>query len=228
MGRRVLVVEDEPELQLILSDNLEFEGYEVMAVDTGERALELSRRFRPDLVLLDVMLPNMNGYDTCRTIRAAGLQMPIIMLTVRNAELERIAGLDCGADDYMGKPFSIGELMARVRVQLRRSSRAQPVPGMSEFTFGKFRVDFEHRIVYRASERIPMSDREFELLQYFIVHKGQLVTREQLLTDVWGYERGSASRTVDNFVAKLRKRFVGAQDRPYIVTMHGTGYRFVA
>lgn len=228
MGRRVLVVEDEPELQVILSDNLEFEGYEVLTVDTGERALEVSRRLAPDLVLLDIMLPNMNGYDTCRSMRASGLQVPIIMLTVRNAELERIAGLDCGADDYVGKPFSIGELMARLRVQLRRSLRAQPLPGISEFIFGEFRVDFEHRTVYHASERLPISEREFELLQYFIVHKGQLITREQLLIDVWGYERGSTSRTVDNFVAKLRKRFVGAADRPYIVTMHGTGYRFVA
>lgn len=228
MAHRVLVVEDEPELRVILRDNLEFDGYQVLLADTGEQALDLMLHDKPDLLLLDIMLPRLSGYDVCRRIRAAGMDTPIIMLTARNAELDRVSGLDFGADDYIGKPFNLSELMARVRVQLRRAERARRLESVSRFQFADVTVDLEHRQVERRSRRIEMSDREFELLRYFIGHCGEVVTREQLLSDIWGYQSRALTRTVDNFVSKLRKHIERNPQAPrHILTLHGSGYRFV-
>jgi len=228
MAPRVLVVEDELALQVILRDNLEFENYEVLLADTGERGLELASQGKADLILLDIMLPSMSGYDVCRKVRAAGFDIPIVMLTARNTALDRIAGLDLGADDYIGKPFNVGELMARVRAQLRRYESAHRQHKAAPVNFGEITVDLEHRKVSRGTQRLALSDREFELLRYFILHHGEVVTREQLLNDVWGYESGALSRTVDNFIAKLRKHVEPNPHQPrHILTLHGAGYRFV-
>jgi DNA-binding response OmpR family regulator len=224
--RTVLVVEDEPQMQVILCDNLEFEGFEVLVVSTGEEGLEAVTQQHPDVVLLDVMLPKMSGYELCRRIRASGSNVPIIMLTARNAEIDRITGLEFGADDYVGKPFSIRELLARVRAHMRRqeSSRVS-APALS---IGDVEVHLTLREVRRGGDLIDLSSREFDLLAYLIAHRGQLVTREQLLHEVWGYHSSPLTRTVDNFVAKLRRKIEQDAHEPrHILTVHGSGYRFM-
>ncbi len=227
MAQRILLVEDEPDMKVILRDNLEYEGYEVLDADTGEAGVELALRERPDLILLDVMLPKMSGYEVCRRLRAAGLTTSIVMLTARNAEIDRITGLEFGADDYIGKPFSVPELLARVRVQLRRLTAANREP--AEFCFGEIVVNLAQRQAQRAGQAIDLSSREFDLLRYFIAHREELVTRQQLLSDVWGYNNLPLTRTVDNFVAKLRRKIEPNPQHPlYIVTVHGAGYRFSA
>ena len=225
MAFRVLVVDDEPALQMVLRDNLELEGYTVLAAGTGEQAVELVGRERPDLIVLDLSLPAMSGYDVCRRVRSAGLQTRIIMLTARNTELDRIAGLDHGADDYMGKPFSVGELMARVRAQLRHSPQSELV---TELQLSTVTVDLKHREVRRGAQHLNLTSREFDLLEYFIHHQGEVISREQLLKDVWGYDASAVTRTVDNFVAKLRRRIEADSLRPrHLLTAHGAGYRFL-
>ena len=225
MPYQILVIEDEPEMQLMLRDNLECEGYEVLSAETGELGMQLGLSRRPDLIILDVILPRMSGFVVCQRLRAAGYAPPIIMLTARNAEIDRVTGLDFGADDYIGKPFSMSELSARVRAHLRRLERLESDP--IKLAFGRFVVDTEHREVFRNGEPIELSSREFDLLLYLIRHVGQTVTRDQLLRDVWGYPELPLTRTVDAFVARLRSKL---EDKPHmprhISTVHGVGYRF--
>ena len=212
----------------ILRDNLEMEGYQVESADSGERGIELALSSRPDLIVLDVMLPRLNGYDVCQRLRASGLHTPIVMVTARDAPADRMAGLDLGADDYVLKPFDVGELLARIRAHLRRSSRSHVETRPSVFTFDDVTVDFEREEVRRGSLQIPLSRREFELLCYFVEHRGTTVSREQLLTDVWGYHEESTTRTVDNFVAKLRSHIERDPRAPrHLLTVYGTGYRFI-
>jgi DNA-binding response OmpR family regulator len=226
MSVRVLTVEDEPEMQVILRDNLEYEGYEVVSATTGEAGLQLAAAKQPDLVLLDVMLPRMSGFEVCRRLRAERFTMPIIMLTARNAELDRVAGLEIGADDYLGKPFGVRELVARVRVQLRRAH--QPDPGPAEVRLGDVVVDLRLRRARSGRRPLDLSSREFELLEYLIDHADKVVTREELLSAVWGYGEAPLTRTVDNFVAKLRKKVErDPRDPRHILTVHGSGYRFI-
>jgi DNA-binding response OmpR family regulator len=226
MECRVLTIEDEPEMQVILRDNLEYEGFEVLSAATGEAGLQLAMAKQPDLILLDLLLPRMSGYEVCRRLRTGNFTMPIIMLTARNAELDRIAGLEMGADDYLGKPFGVGELIARVRVQLRRPR--QPGPGAAELRFGDVVVDLRQRRARNGREPLDLSSREFELLEYLIDHADKVVTREELLSAVWGHGVAPLTRTVDNFVAKLRKKVErDPRDPRHILTVHGSGYRFV-
>jgi DNA-binding response OmpR family regulator len=221
MALRVLTIEDEPEMQVILRDNLEYEGFEVLSAATGEEGLQLAMAKQPDLILLDLLLPRMSGYEVCRRLRTEHFTMPIIMLTARNAELDRVAGLEMGADDYLGKPFGVGELIARVRVQLRRPR--QTGRGAAELRFGDVVVDLRQR-----REPLELSSREFELLEYLIDHADKVVTREELLSAVWGHGVAPLTRTVDNFVAKLRKKVErDPRDPRHILTVHGSGYRFV-
>jgi len=227
MGHRVLIVEDEPELLTVLRDNLGFEGYDVVAADTGEQALVEARRARPDLVLLDVMLPRMSGLEVCERLRRDGGTFPIIMLTARNTEVDRVAGLELGASDYVGKPFSLRELVARVRAHLRRFDVPALAPRLVQF--GDLTVDLEARLIRRGTTRLTLSPHEFDLLRYFVLHAGQVVTRQQLLSDVWRYNDAVNSRTADNFVAKLRRKVEPNPDEPrYIITVHGSGYLFVS
>ena len=226
MEFRVLTIEDEPEMQVILRDNLEYEGFEVLSAATGEAGLQLAMAKQPDLILLDLLLPRMSGYEVCRHLRTGHFTMPIIMLTARNAELDRVAGLEMGADDYLGKPFGVGELIARVRVQLRRPR--QPGPGAAELRFGDVVVDLRQRRARNGREPLDLSSREFELLEYLIDHADKVVTREELLSAVWGHGVAPLTRTVDNFVAKLRKKVErDPRDPRHILTVHGSGYRFV-
>ena len=183
MALRVLTVEDEPEMQVILRDNLEYEGFEVLSAATGEEGLQLAMATQPDLILLDLLLPRMSGYEVCRRLRTEHFTMPIIMLTARNAELDRVAGLEMGADDYLGKPFGVGELIARVRVHLRRPR--QTGRGAAELRFGDVVVDLRQRRARNGREPLELSSREFELLEYLIDHADKVVTREELLSAVW-------------------------------------------
>lgn len=224
--RHVLVVEDEPQMRSMLADNLEFEGYRVTAVASGEEALRevASRRFA--LLLVDVMLPGISGFDVCRDLRARGYHVPIVVLTARTEERDRVQGLDLGADDYVGKPFSVHELLARVRAIVRRDGWHAPPDG--EFAIGDVVVRPRQRLVLRRGRRVPLSTREFELLRYLFAHRNEVVSREQLLRDVWGYSQLSVTRTVDNYVAKLRTHIEPRPHDPrYIVTVHGSGYQLL-
>jgi DNA-binding response OmpR family regulator len=222
----LLVVEDEPRMRMLLSDNLEFEGYQVTTVPSAEQAADWLEKQAFALVILDVMLPGANGFELCERLRGRGIRVPIVMLTARAEESDRVRGLDLGADDYITKPFSIGELLARVRARLRRVALS-PEAG-SQVIFGDVTVHMQRRLVTRRNRRVKLSAREFELLRYLIVHGGEIVTREQLLRDVWGYSDHTVTRTVDNYIAKLRFHLERRPHEPrYIVTLHGSGYQLL-
>jgi DNA-binding response OmpR family regulator len=226
-ARHVLVIEDEPQMRSMLTDNLEFEGYKVTAVATGEEALQAVATRHYALLLVDVMLPGMSGFDVCQQLRARGKHVPIVVLTARTAEQDRIRGLDLGADDYVSKPFSVRELLARVRALVRRDDWHSPVN--DEFTLGDVVVKPRQRLVLRKGRRVPLSAREFELLRYLFAHRNEVVSREQLLRDVWGYSHLSVTRTVDNYVAKLRTHIEPRPHEPrYLITVHGSGYQLLA
>lgn len=225
-ARHVLVVEDEPQLRGMLTDNLEFEGYRVTAVASGEDALSQFERQAFSLVLLDIMLPGMDGFDVCQRLRGGGTRVPIIVLTARTHERDRVHGLDLGADDYVSKPFSVRELLARVRAQVRRDDWHAETG--EEFSFGDVNIRWRQRLVMRKGRRIVLSAREFELLRYLVAHRNEVVSREQLLRDVWGYHQLSVTRTVDNYIAKLRTQLEPKPHDPrYIVTVHGSGYQLL-
>jgi two-component system alkaline phosphatase synthesis response regulator PhoP len=225
-GGRILVVEDEPEMEFLLRENLEYEGFDVTVAGTGEEALAAVAEDPFALVVLDVMLPGLSGFAVCRELRSRGVQTPIIMLTARAAESDRVMGLDLGADDYVAKPFGVRELLARVRAQLRRgAARSHAADAVM---LGDVCVDLRQQLVTRRGRPVDMSTREFELLRYFLSHRGEVVSREQLLRDVWGYNQVVVTRTVDTFVAKLRCHIEPVPHEPrYLVTVHGTGYRLV-
>jgi DNA-binding response OmpR family regulator len=224
--KRILVIEDEPQMLLGLRDNLELEGYEVATAGDGDEGLTKAASFNPDLVILDVMLPKKNGFDVCRELRARANATPIVMLTARSAETDKVLGLELGADDYVTKPFSITELLARVRAVLRRAGG--PKPATDAVRIGDIDIDFRLHQARRGRSRIEFTAREFDLLRYFVQHIGQVVTREQILNEVWGYEEFPTTRTIDNFVAKLRQKIERAPHAPeHILTIHGSGYKFV-
>jgi DNA-binding response OmpR family regulator len=224
---RVLVVEDEPEMRDLLADNLEVEGYRVVAVGSAEEALQRIDRHAFALILLDVMLPQASGFELCRTVRSRDARIPIIMLTARSDEADRVLGLDLGADDYVSKPFSVRELLARVRAQLRREG-INDEPDDSEFIVGEVRINLRTGSVTRRNRHLELSAHEFELLRYLIAHRGEVVSREQLLRDVWGYSQLSVTRTVDNYIFRLRTHIEPRPHDPrFIVTVHGSGYRLV-
>ena len=223
---KVLVIEDEPDMRTILRDNLEGEGFAVVVAATGEDGLNKALHDSFSVILLDIMLPGMSGYDVCRNLRSRSIRTPVIMITARNTDMDRVAGLDLGADDYIGKPFGIGEVLARIRVQIRRARNQTSELG-KECRFGNVVVDLHQQVVKRSGKRIKMTSREFQLLAYFVLHQGELITRDQLLIDVWGYSHPPLSRAVDNFVFKLRTKLEIDSDQPrHFLTYYGTGYRF--
>jgi DNA-binding response OmpR family regulator len=225
--KRILVIEDEPQMLLGLRDNLELEGYEVATASDGDEGLQKAASFLPDLVILDVMLPRKNGFDVCRELRARSIATPVVMLTARNQETDKVLGLELGADDYVTKPFSITELLARVRAVLRRSG-SRPGTAADTHRIGDLEIDFRLHQARRGKQRVEFTAREFELLRYFVTHIGQVVTREQILNEVWGYEEFPTTRTIDNFVAKLRQKIEKSPHAPeHILTIHGSGYKFV-
>jgi DNA-binding response OmpR family regulator len=223
---KILIVEDEPDMVLGLKDNFEFEGYEVLTAADGATGLERARTQKPDLVVLDIMLPKLSGLEVCKTLRGEGFEGPIIMLTARGQEIDKVVGLELGADDYVTKPFSIRELLARVRAILRRTAGGKK--RIQRYRFADVELDFEHYRGTRGDRPLEMSPREFELLRYLIERKGESVSREQLLEDVWGYENYPSTRTVDTHIAKLRAKIGDSGSEPrHILTIHGVGYKFV-
>lgn len=225
-ARHILVVEDEPQMRSMLADNLAFEGYRVTPVASGEEALEALAERHYSLLLLDVMLPGISGFELCRQLRARSVRMPIVVLTARTHEQERIRGLDLGADDYVGKPFSLRELLARVQALVRRDD--WHAAGTGEFAVGDVVVRPQQRLVLRNGRRLALSAREFELLRYLFAHRNEVLSREQLLRDVWGYSDLAVTRTVDNYVAKLRTHIEARPHEPrYLITVHGSGYQLL-
>ncbi len=224
--RRILVTEDDPGLELTLTDRLTREGYGVDIARTGEEALEKAHAHTFDLVLLDVMLPKMSGFDVCVALRQSGADIPILMLTARGQLSDKLAGLKLGADDYLVKPFEMAELLARIEARLRRRSTR---PSAHVFQFGDVRVDTRSSTVERDGAAIELSAKEYRLLCYFLERNGAAVSREELLERVWGYDPATSSRTIDVHVAALRRKLERSPHRPaHFLTVHGLGYRFVA
>ena len=223
---RVLVVEDEAAILQGLRDNLEFEGYEVFTAADGIAGLEQIRKHDPHLIVLDLMLPRLSGYELCRKLRADGVNTPILMLTARGEEADRVLGLDLGADDYVTKPFSVRELMARVRALLRRTATGSGLP--DELEFADVRVNFARYEATRAGRKVELTRKEFGLLRLLAAKEGAVVTRDELLEKVWGYEAMPTTRTVDNHLAALRAKLENDAAEPqYLITVHGVGYKLV-
>lgn len=224
---KILIIEDEPEMLSGLKDNFAYEGYEVFVARDGEEGLRRALEISPNVILLDVMLPKVSGLDVCRRLRRKGLEAPIIMLTARGQEIDKIIGLEIGADDYVTKPFSIQELLARVRALIRRASAR--VTTCETCHFADVEVDFK---CYQAKKRgiaIELSIREFEILKYMAMHEGEVVTRDELLDKIWGYSNYPVTRTVDNHIAKLRQKLENDAAKPqHILTIHRAGYKFIA
>jgi two-component system alkaline phosphatase synthesis response regulator PhoP len=226
--RRILLIEDEPGLLLTLSDRLSREGYRVETVADGAVGLERAAGEPFDLILLDVMLPTLNGFDVCRELRRRSVETPIIMLTARGQVVDRVVGLKLGADDYLTKPFDAIELLARIEARLRRAP-AEAVPASRDsYQFGSVHVDFRRAEVTRDGQPVELSAREFQLLKYFIEHRGAALRRDELLNEVWGYHSMPSTRTVDVHVAWLRQKIEpNARHPQFILTIHGMGYKFV-
>jgi len=222
---RILIVDDEPEMIRGLEDNLHFEGYQTITASDGERGLALALSEAPDLIVLDLMMPGLSGWDVCRTLRQKGLDIPVIMLTARGEEVDQVRGLEMGADDYVTKPFSLRELLARIRAVLRRPGPRQK---LETFAFGDVRLHLRTRQVFKAGREVRLTRKEFELLRYLVEHRDEVLTRDRLLNEVWGYDQFPTTRTVDTHVLRLRQKFERDPEHPaYIVTVHGQGYRFV-
>jgi DNA-binding response OmpR family regulator len=223
---RILIVEDEPNMVAGLRDNFEFEGYEVITAPDGVAGLERALSESPDLVILDVMMPRMSGLDVCKQLKSKRPSTPIIMLTARGQEVDKVVGLELGADDYVTKPFSIRELLARVKAVLRRSGNT-PKQG-EKFAFGEVEVNVRSCQVSRKGKALDFSSKEFELLKYFLVHPGETLSRDRLLEEVWGYDHFPTTRTVDAHIVRLRQKVEPKPEEPrFILTVHGTGYKFV-
>jgi len=225
----ILLVEDEPGLQLTLSDRLRREGYTVETAGDGAAGLEQAASGRFDLVLLDVMLPKKNGFDVLRDLRQRGVETPVVMLTARGQVVDTVVGLKLGADDYLAKPFEMMELLARIEARLRRRAAPAPTSTPNEgYQFGDVRIDYRSAEVFRGTEAIDLSAREYQLLRYLIEHRGEIISRDQLLNEVWGYNAMPSTRTVDVHVAWLRQKIEPNPRHPqFLLTVHGLGYRFV-
>ena len=224
--QRILIIEDEQDMILGLRKNLEWEGFEVFAADDGEAGLTSALNESHDLILLDVMLPRLSGLDVCRRLRSRGVNTPVIMLTARGQEIDKVLGLEIGADDYVTKPFSIRELLARVRAILRRASRQNTESDI--YRFGDLELNFSRHQAHKRGQLLELSPREFGILKYFVQHRGETVTRDQLLDEVWGYDNFPLTRTVDNHIARLRQKIEETPTEPqYIITIHRVGYKFL-
>jgi DNA-binding response OmpR family regulator len=225
MSCKILIVEDEPNMRLGLKDNLEFEGYAVELADNGTQGLGLILSKSYDLILLDVMLPGMSGLDVCKKTREKGLATPILILTAKSEEMDKVLGLELGADDYVTKPFSLRELLARIKAILRRGELKNST---KVTTIGKLSVNFETYTSSNATGPVRMSHKEYDILHYLFQQRNEIVTRYDLLQHVWGYEESPTTRTVDNFIVKLRQKIEEDPNDPrIIITVHGTGYKLI-
>ncbi len=226
IARKILIIDDEPHLVMGLRDALEFEGFRVVTAGRGKEGIACARAEKPDAIILDLMLPDQNGYSVCEEIRRISPTVPILMLTARSQESDKIRGLDSGADDYVTKPFSVNELIARMRAIFRRAERHPSAT--EEVVVGLAKIHFATQTLDRGGEVTQLSFYEVELLRLLVERKGQPVSREEILTKVWGLEPASTNRTVDNFIVKLRKKVEPSPDKPvHILTVYGFGYKLV-
>jgi two-component system alkaline phosphatase synthesis response regulator PhoP len=228
MPESILIVEDEPALRDTLSYNLKKDGFTVEAVGDGRAALESARRLKPDLIVLDLMLPGMDGLEVCRTLRREGKRTPIIILTAKGGEDDRVRGLQVGADDYVPKPFSVRELLARVTAQLRRSEWGAPASGPTRLESGEVTIDLQRLECRRPAGAEALTPKEVEILRYLALHRDRVVSRGEFLTAVWGYPAGAAieTRTVENTIVKLRHKVEPDPKHPALVlTVHGAGWK---
>lgn len=222
---KILIVEDEPAMRMGLTDNLEFEGFQIDSASDGETGLNKILSTAYDLVLLDVMLPKMSGLDVCRKARESGSKTPIILLTAKGEEIDKVLGLELGADDYITKPFSLRELIARIKAILRRSGQ---IPPGESVKIGRLEVHFKTFNAFENGSEIQMSHKEFEVLEYLYLHRNQTVSRDSLLKEVWKQE-ATTTRTIDNFILRLRQKIESDPDHPKIIlTVHGIGYKLIS
>jgi DNA-binding response OmpR family regulator len=223
--KKILVVEDDLSILMGLNDNLTAEGYEVMTASNGLDGLKIASEHPIDLLLLDIMLPGINGFEICKKIKTEKPLLPVLMLTARSSEMDKIAGLDYGADDYITKPFSISELLARVRAILRRVYPENNT--LETYAFGKVRIDFKKMETFIDGNEVRFTRKEYSILEYFIQHEGEVVHRHDLLNNVWGYNKIPTTRTIDNFILDIRKKIEEIPSNPkHIVSISGVGYRF--
>jgi DNA-binding response OmpR family regulator len=223
--KKILVIEDDAALASGLKDSLKQEHYDVDTCYDGEEGLKKARKKNIDLIVLDLMLPSMNGEDICRNLRKEGVNTPIIMLTSKKEEASKVLGLELGADDYVTKPFSLLELHARIKAILRRQTQKGETG--NEFTFGNVKVNFRKHEVVKKSKQLRLTEREFKLLKYMIEHKGEVITRDMLLDEVWGYESYPTTRTVDNYILAIRHKIEDNPSNPkFLLTIHTSGYKF--
>ena len=224
---KILVVEDDPAHLLALEDNLKFAGYEVSTARSGREALQLLRQEEFGLIVLDIMLPYVSGFEVCKRLRKSGDETPIIMLTAKTQEQDRVQGLDLGADDYITKPFSINELLARVRAVLRRFGHQARM--LERFSFGDMEFDFKKYEARKGGIELDISSREFQILKILITHEGEVVSRYTLIGEIWGYDDFPTQRTIDTHVARLRQKLEDDPAQPkHILTVYGAGYKFQA
>lgn len=227
MSYKILITDDEPNMRVGLRDNLEFEGYVVDLAENGTQGLELILRNTYDLILLDVMMPGMSGLDVCKKAREKGINTPIVLLTAKSEEMDKVLGLELGADDYITKPFSLRELLARIKAILRRGG-LKTTSSSSVVTIGRLTINFENYTSTSESGSIRMSHKEYDILNFLLQKKNEIVSRYDLLEKVWGYEESPTTRTVDNFIVKLRQKIeVDPNDPRIILTVHGTGYKLI-
>ena len=226
--KRILIIEDDAAILRGLKDNLEYESYEVLTAVDGEEGYYLIKQKKPDLIILDLMLPKMNGYELCRKVRHEGVTTPILMLTARGEEMDRVHGLDLGADDYVTKPFSVPELLARIRAIIRRIQKAKTGDLPNDLQFGEVSVDFKCFEARKGDEVLDMSRKEFGVLRLLAARAGEVITRDELLDEVWGYDQYPTTRTVDNHIALLRTKLEENPSKPrHLLTVHGVGYKLV-
>jgi two-component system alkaline phosphatase synthesis response regulator PhoP len=227
MKEKILIIEDEEDLVKGLKMNLVDEGYEVHFALNGREGLEIALKGKHDLILLDIMLPGINGLEICKELRKNKVEIPILMLTAKGEEIDKVIGLEIGADDYISKPFSIRELLARIKAHLRREHRSSNgVPSVIQL--GSVKIDFGHYKIFRYNEEINLTSLEVDVLRYLISRDGKVVSRDDLLDKIWGYEKYPTTRTIDNHILKLRKKIESDPNHPrHILTVYGGGYRFV-
>ena len=226
-GKKILIIEDEEDLAKGLKLNLEDEGYKVDWASEGSEGLHKAFKNTPDLIILDIMIPKKNGLEVCQELRQNKINIPIIMLTAKGEEIDKVLGLELGADDYMTKPFSIRELLARIKVQLRSDKTEERIATKS-YRIGDVEVDFAHFKVRRNDKDLKLTSLEVEILRFMIDRRGEVVTRDDLLDKIWGYEKFPTTRTVDNHILKLRKKIEKDPSNPrYILSVYGGGYRIV-
>lgn len=225
---KILVVDDEQNMRTGLKDNLEFEGYDVETANDGEQGLKKILENNYNLIILDVMMPKKSGFDVCKEVRKAGITTPVILLTAKGEEIDKVVGLELGADDYVTKPFSLRELLARVKAILRRGENIVMNDADREVRIGRLEINFNGYKATSKNKDVAMSHKEFEILHHLWKHRNSTVSREDLLTEIWGYDETPTTRTVDNFILKLRQKVEVDSNHPQVIlTVHGIGYKLV-